>query len=119
MRYLDEFTERLSSLSMEERALVLFALTTGLIHLFVGINASYTNLILAGLGFLGGSILFTIERFRQALAAAAVPFTAAQILLAYRSYGLNPTSTVLIDKVIQVAFILGCFIYIYRRRTEE
>lgn len=99
-----------------EIALILLALGTGIIHLYVGYQASYMNLVVAGLGFRGVA-LFTVEKIRKYTVAAAIPFTAVQFALAYRSYGLNPISTVLIDKIIQSALIILCAFYLYRNRS--
>lgn len=106
-----------SNFNTVEIALILLALGTGIIHLYVGYQASYMNLVVAGLGFLGGVALFTVEKIRKYTVAAAIPFTAVQFALAYRSYGLNPTSTVIIDKIIQSALIILCAFYLYRNRS--
>lgn len=109
--------KRLGNFSKLEILLTALALATGIIHLYVGIQANYTNLTVAGLGFLGGVALFSIERIRKHTVAAAIPFTAVQLFLAYRTYGLNPTNTVIIDKIIQSALVALSITYLYRNRT--
>jgi len=94
------------SLGRKELLLILTASITGFIHLYVGYTQMFQTLTLAGFGFFGGIALFLSGKYRNLITAISIPYTAIQFVFYYNSYGLNLGPLALIDKIIQLVFII-------------
>jgi hypothetical protein len=97
---------KLEHLNSVEASLISGAVITGLIHLYVGISQSFGTLTLAGAGFLGGAVLFVLDRYRNLVVLASLPYTGVQFIFYYQSYGLNFGPVAAVDKLVQAGFIL-------------
>lgn len=94
------------------------AAVTGAIHLSLYVTDSWLPFLLAGAGFFGAiGLFFLLEDYRRYLYLAGIPFTLAQI----GGYLLVPTGPLwlgVIDKLVQVAFIVG-LVYLYRSERKQ
>jgi hypothetical protein len=105
---------KLHKLNSLEASLVSGAVITGLIHLYVGVSQGFGLLTLAGAGFLGGAVLFILDRYRNLVVLASLPYTGVQFIFYYQSYGLNLGPVAAIDKLVQTGFILVGLYYLKR-----
>lgn len=102
-------------------AAIVLAAITGVIHLLEAIpawpGALGISFLLAGLGFLGGIILFLLGWKRRLLYLIAIPYTGIQLPLyvvfnwpdIWRAIGV-------FDKLVQIALII-LVIYLWRTET--
>ena len=104
------------SLSTLERAVLGLVGATALTHLYAGIVEGAPPVLLAGVGFIGGGLLYVRGGRRDALAVAAVPYTAVQIPLWYVAKAGDFTAVGYVDKAIQVALVAALAALILRRR---
>jgi hypothetical protein len=94
---------------------IVLATITGLVHIYIGLGFGGQKLILAGIGFLTGSALFLADIKRRWLYGLAIPYTAIQILLWFEM-GLPFVRFGLVDKFVQISFILVCgYLYVADR----
>lgn len=96
-----------ASLSKLEQGIVVLVLITAITHIYPGIVEGAPPLVLAGLGFLGGAVLYVRGVRRNALAIAAIPYTAVQIPLWIVIKAGNYTLVGYVDKVVQVVLVLA------------
>ncbi len=86
-----------TSLSTLEKGIVVLVGITAVTHIYPGVVEGAPPLVLAGLGFLGGAALYVRGVRRDALAIAAIPYTAIQIplwvVIKAGNYTLVATST--------------------------
>lgn len=97
---------------------ILAALTTGGVHLFLGLRTFPSGLgvsfVLAGLGFLGGIVLVLVGYRRRTVYAVGIPFTLVQILLWYllnfadgsKSFPGDVGALGAVDKCAQVVLVV-------------
>ncbi|MFW6153071.1 MAG: DUF7475 family protein [Halobacteriota archaeon] len=116
----------LDSLTAIHWLAILLAGITGVIHLYISIDALPGGLgiafVLAGLGFFGAIVLFlyTSGRYRRWLYIAGIPFVLLQIVLYYvynEPSTLGDMATVdVVDKVVQVVLVLVLAYLLYVER---
>ncbi|SFL44773.1 hypothetical protein SAMN04487950_3791 [Halogranum rubrum] len=87
-------------------AVALLALFTAAVHLYLFIEHGEVIMLLAGGGFIGGIVLFFTGFNRQHLYASGALFTLAQISLWIVEGMPHLDSFGLLDKVVQVLFVL-------------
>jgi hypothetical protein len=92
---------------------VVAALVTGVIHLVLGVmffpGAQPVSFLLAGLGFLGGVVLYLRDYRRRLVVLVGIPFTLLQIVLyLYLNYRVDPAVSPVegIDKLAQVVLVV-------------
>ncbi|MEZ3118018.1 hypothetical protein RYH80_19040 [Halobaculum sp. MBLA0147] len=93
----------LTSLEAVAVGLTLFSAVT---HVYAGVVEGAPPVLLAGLGFVGGAVLFIREYRRRLLTGLAIPFTGVQIPLWYVVKAGNYTIVGYVDKVAQIALII-------------
>lgn len=116
----------LDSLTAIHWVAILLAAITGVIHLYISIDALPGGLgiafVLAGLGFFGAIALFiyTSGRYRRWLYAVGIPYTLVQIVLYYvynEPASLADMATVdVLDKIVQVVLVLVLAYLLYVER---
>ena len=95
-------------------------------HILLGIPAA-TNMhaavvegappvLLAGVGFIGGMLLYTRGVRRHGLAIAAIPYTAVQIPLWYVAKAGNFTLVGYVDKIVQIVLVVALVALVFRQR---
>lgn len=109
------------SLNLDNTEIFLIAgsIITGIIHLYVGYTADSRMLVLAGLGFLGGTALFTKDFFRNLVVLASIPYTGSQFVFYYLYYGFNLGPLAAFDKIIQLLFLVAGTIYLKERYSDS
>lgn len=93
----------LTSLEVVAVGLTLFSAVT---HVYAGVVEGAPPVLLAGLGFVGGAVLFTLGYRRRLLTGLAIPFTGVQIPLWYVVKAGNYTLVGYADKVAQVVLVV-------------
>jgi hypothetical protein len=88
------------------------AAVSGLIHLYKGFNSSFLLLTLAGMGFIGGMVLYLADFYRDLVVLVSIPFTLAQFVFYYRFYGFNFGFLGGLDKFVQLVFVLSAVYYL-------
>jgi hypothetical protein len=106
---MERFLEGLDNL---ELVLLTGALISGIIHLYVGYEQAFTTLMLAGAGFIGGSVIFLTGYFRNLTVIASIPYTLAQFYFYYQTYGFSFGPLAAVDKVVQGIFVLTGVYYL-------
>lgn len=109
---------REASLSTLEQGIVVLVGITALTHIYPGVVEGAPPLVLAGLGFLGGAALYVRGVRRQALAIAAIPYTAVQIPLWFVIKAGNYTLVGYVDKAVQVVLVLALIILVAGRYRD-
>jgi len=107
-----------ASLSTLERGIVVLVGVTALTHIYPGVVEGAPPLVLAGLGFLGGAALYIRGVRRQALAIAAIPYTAVQIPLWFVIKAGNYTLVGYVDKAVQVVLVLALIALVLGRYRD-
>ncbi|MGM0590378.1 MAG: DUF7475 family protein [Halobacteriota archaeon] len=110
-----------SSLTTLHWSGVVLAVLTGLIHLVLGLQFLSGPLgipfVLAGVGFLGGVVLFFLDYHRRLLYAIGVPFTLIQFVLYFVFNWPDVLSPLgLADKAIQLALMV-VLVALYQRES--
>jgi|GEM_PF-1120444 len=109
---------REASLSTLEQGIVVLVGITALTHIYPGVVEGAPPLVLAGLGFLGGAALYVRGVRRQALAIAAIPYTAVQIPLWFVIKAGNYTLVGYVDKAVQVVLVLALVVLVVGRLRD-
>ena len=109
---------REASLSTLEQGIVVLVGITALTHIYPGVVEGGPPLVLAGLGFLGGAVLYVRGVRRQALAIAAIPYTAVQIPLWFVIKAGNYTLVGYVDKAVQVVLVLALVVLVVGRLRD-
>jgi hypothetical protein len=113
------------SLTAVHWAGIVFALVSGAIHLFLGVNFISSPLgvsfVLAGLGFVGAVVLVLLDYRRRLVYLVGVPFTGVQIAIWYQVQvvprGFLELGTLdYVDKIAQGLLIL---VLLYLIREER
>lgn len=104
-------------------AAVALAAITGVIHLALGVGSLDEPMgipfVLAGLGFLGGIVLFFLDFRRRLLYLVGILFTAAQFVLYFVINWPNVVSgSGLGDKAVQLALIVLLYL-LYRQSGDS
>lgn len=107
-----------ASLSTLEQGIVALIGITALTHIYPGVTEGAPPLVLAGLGFLGGAALYVRGVRRQALAIAAIPYTAVQIPLWFVIKAGNYTLIGYVDKAVQVVLVLALITLVIRQLRD-
>lgn len=95
-----------TTLSTLEWIGIALAAVTGAIHLYLFVTEDWIPLLLAGLGFFGAIVLLLIlPDYRKYLYPVGILFTLAQIV-GYLLLPLGPLWIGVLDKVVQVGFIV-------------
>ena len=100
---------------------IALAVVTGVIHLFLGVSFFPEPMgilfLLAGLGFLGGVVLFLLDYRRTLLYLVGAAFTAVQIV-AYVPVNLDDLFSPIgvVDKVVQLVLVV-VLVVLYRRES--
>ena len=115
---IDQIKDKLD-LDSKELFLIAGSVITGLIHLYVGYTADSRMLILAGLGFLGGTALFMKDLYRNLIVLASIPYTGSQFVFYYLYYGLNLGPLAAFDKIVQLLFIVAGTVYLKDRYSDS
>ncbi|MFC6758140.1 MULTISPECIES: hypothetical protein [Haloarcula] len=106
------------SLTGLEQGIVVLVAITAVTHIYPGIVEGAPPLVLAGLGFLGGAALYVRGVRRQALAVAAIPYTAVQIPLWVVIKAGNYTLVGYVDKAVQVVLVLALLVLVLKRYRD-
>lgn len=106
-----------SSLTMVHWGTLSLAAITGVIHLYLYVTESWLPLLLAGAGFFGAiGLFFLLKDYRRYLYLVGIPFTMAQIG-GYLMFPMGPIELAVIDKTVQVAFIVALgYLYVTERK---
>ncbi|MFC7228601.1 hypothetical protein N0B31_14410 [Salinirubellus salinus] len=122
---MDTATERSSTgllggpeLSTLERVVIVLLGISALTHLYAGVVEGAPPVFLAGVGFVGGIVLYLRGVRRHTLTVAAVPFTAVQIPLWYVAKAGEYTAVGYLDKVVQVVLVVLLVVLALRQRRE-
>lgn len=107
-----------TSLSTLEKGIVVLVGITAVTHIYPGVVEGAPPLVLAGLGFLGGAALYVRGVRRDALAIAAIPYTAIQIPLWVVIKAGNYTLVGYVDKAVQVVLVLALLVFVVRRYRD-
>lgn len=113
------FIKESDCFNRKELVLAALSLITGIIHLYVGYSAGFDTLMLAGLGFIGGTGIFLSGYYRNAVVTSSIPYTAVQFLFYYQSYGFNLGPLAAIDKSVQLLFIILGAIYLNEKYRDS
>ena len=101
-----------TSLSTLEKGIVVLVGITAVTHIYPGVVEGAPPLVLAGLGFLGGAALYVRGVRRDALAIAAIPYTAIQIPLWVVIKAGNYTLVGYVDKAVQVLLVVALLVLV-------
>jgi hypothetical protein len=101
-----------------ERAVVALVVITAITHIYPGVVEGAPPLVLAGIGFLAGAVLYVRGIRRRTLAIAAIPYTAVQIPLWLVIKAGNYTFVGYIDKIVQVALIVALLVLVFSRYRD-
>lgn len=104
------------SLSTLEQAVLVLLGITAVTHLYAGVVEGAPPVLLAGVGFVGGMILYQRGVRRRALTLAAIPYTAVQIPLWYVVKAGNFTFVGYLDKAVQVVLVVLLAVLVFRQR---
>lgn len=107
-----------TSLSTLEKGIAVLVSITAVTHIYPGVVEGAPPLVLAGLGFLGGAALYVRGVRRDALAIAAIPYTAIQIPLWVVIKAGNYTLVGYVDKAVQVVLVLALLVFVVRRYRD-
>jgi hypothetical protein len=108
----DAGTSGLTRLETLTIALLAFTAAT---HLYAGVVESAPPVLLAGIGFVGGIVLYVRGVRQRTLILAAIPYTAVQIPLWYVAKAGEYTLVGYADKVAQVVLIVALVALLRRR----
>ena len=103
-------------LSTLERVVIVLLSVTALTHLYAGVVEGAPPVLLAGVGFVGGIVLYLRGVRRHALTVAAVPYTAVQIPLWYVAKAGEYTAVGYLDKAVQVVLVVLLVVLALRQR---
>ncbi|WP_247009889.1 hypothetical protein [Halorientalis litorea] len=100
--------------------LAVFALVgiTALTHLYAGVVEGAPPVLLAGVGFVGGLLLYVRGTRRRLLTAAAIPYTAVQIPLWYVVKQGSFTTVGYLDKAVQLLLVVLLVVLVVRQRQS-
>lgn len=109
-----------SSLTTVHWGTLSLAAITGVIHLYLYVTDSWLPFLFAGAGFFGAiGLFFLLKDYRRYLYLVGIPFTMAQIG-GYLMFPLGPIELAVIDKVVQVAFIVALgYLYVTERKQTR
>jgi hypothetical protein len=93
---------------------ILLAVATGVIHVYAGIVEGRIPVSIAGVGFLGGVVLFLFDYRRRVLYLVGVVYTGIQIPLWYVAKVGEFTLLGYADKAVQIVIII-LLAYLYLR----
>ena len=96
---------------------VLLVLVTGAIHVYAGVVEGRAPVALAGVGFLGATVLFLVDYRRPLLYLVGVLYTAVQLPLWYVVKAGEYTTVGYVDKAVQVVLVV-LLAYLYWRQRE-
>ena len=106
----------MNSLStLEQIVLVLLGITAAT-HLYAGVVEGAPPVLLAGVGFIGGMILYTRGVRRRGLAIAAIPSTAVEIPLSSIAKAGNFPLVGSVDKIVQIVLVVALAVLVFRQR---
>jgi hypothetical protein len=108
----------MGSLATLEQGIVVLVVVTALTHIYPGIVEGAPPLVVAGLGFLGGAVLYVRGVRRRELALAAIPYTAVQIPMWLFIKAGNYTLIGYVDKAVQVVLIVALLVLVLGRRRD-
>jgi len=109
---------QLAPLSTLERGIVVLVGITALTHIYPGVAEGAPPLVVAGVGFLGGAALYVRGVRRDALAVAAIPYTAVQIPLWVVIKAGDYTLVGYVDKAVQVVLVLALLVLVAGRYRD-
>lgn len=109
---------RVASLATLERAVVVLVVITAITHIYPGIVEGAPPLVLAGLGFLGGAVLYVRDIRRRTLVIAAIPYTAVQIPLWLVIKAGNYTLVGYVDKAVQVVLLVALLVLVFTQYRD-
>jgi hypothetical protein len=87
---------------------------TGVLHVYAGVIEGRIPVLLAGVGFLGATVLYLADYRRRLLVLLAIPYTAIQIPLWYVANAPDFALVGYLDKAVQVVLVL-VLIVLYRQ----
>ena len=105
-------TSNAFDLSNIEKVMLSTAIISGIIHIYAGLSFSFDILILAGIGFLAGSVLFIRKSIRNYIVLASIPYTGSQFYFYYQYYGFEIGALAGIDKALQAILLIASLIYL-------
>lgn len=92
---------------------IVLALLTGVLHVYAGLDGGVRiPLILAGLGFFGGTVLFLMNYRRRLLYPVAIIYTGIQIPAWYVVNAGQYTTVGYVDKAVQI-LLVAVLAYLY------
>lgn len=99
---------------------VLLVLVTGVIHMYAGLIEGRIPVSLAGVGFLGATVLFLVDYRRFLLYLVGIVYTAVQFPLWYVANAGEYTTLGYVDKVLQAALIVVlAYLYWQERKVSN
>lgn len=104
---IDRSVPFIDTLNIAHMFAIVLAAITGIIHLYIGFGFGGPELILAGVGFLGGTGLFLASVKRRWLYGLAIPYTIIQLFL-WIEMGQPFIRFGIVDKFVQILLILLC-----------
>lgn len=107
-----------SGFSTLELAVLALVGTTALTHLYAGVVEGAPPVLLAGVGFVGGFLLYVRGTRRRLLTAAAIPYTAVQIPLWYVVKQGSFTTVGYLDKAVQLLLVVLLVVLVVRQRQS-
>ena len=109
-------TSGMNSLSTLEQVVLILLGITAATHLYAGVIEGAPPVLLAGVGFIGGMLLYARGVRRHGLAIAAIPYTAVQIPLWYIAKAGNFTLVGYVDKIVQIVLVVALVVLVFRQR---
>lgn len=106
-----------SSLTAVHWAALALAAITGAIHLYLYTTEQWLPFLAAGAGFIGAiGVFFLLRNYRRYLYLIGIPYTVAQIG-GYLLFPMGAIELSVIDKVVQIAFIVALgYLYLSERK---
>ncbi len=97
---------RISNVDAAHVAAVGLILVSAAVHLYLFLQHSELEMLLAGLGFIGAVVLFFLGISRRLLYAVGIPYVAAQFVLWWMSDMPHLQSYGLLDKASQALLVV-------------
>lgn len=107
------------TLSTLEQVVIVLLGITALTHLYAGVVEGAPPVLLAGVGFVGGVVLYLRGVRRRTLTLAAVLYTAVQIPLWYVAKAGEFTPVGYLDKAVQVVLVVLLVVLALRQRRAS
>jgi hypothetical protein len=99
---------------------LLAVVTTGVIHVYAGVIEARIPVSLAGLGFLGATVLFLTDYRRSFLYPVGIVYTAVQIPLWYVARAGEYTALGYVDKAVQgILIVVLAYLYWQARDAPD